>query len=136
MQIVLIKIRRFTAATSRKLAVAVAFALLFVLLGVFDGVSYHAQVLECSVETGIYFSHPQGTVAMNTTSVVEATFNPILHPFHWIAGHGSWVDEYTSIVSNEKGGEVHFGKQYSAQTGEGLSGELIFGNFLSDKAFR
>jgi regulatory protein YycH of two-component signal transduction system YycFG len=73
---------------------------------------------------------------MNTTSVVEATFNPILHPFHWIAGHGSWVDEYTSIVSNEKGGEVHFGKQYSAQTGEGLSGELIFGNFLSDKAFR
>ena len=116
------KFRRSIATVSRKLAIAVAFALFLVLLGMFEGVSYHAQVLECSVETGICFSHPQGTAAMNTTSVVEATFNPILHPFHWIAGYGSWVDKYTSIVSNERGGEVHFGEQYSAQTGERLSG--------------
>ena len=101
-----------------RLAVAIAVALFFVLRGVFGGVSYHAQVLKTSVETYTFFGHPLSLPIMNTSSVVEATFNPILHPFHWIAGRGSWVDEYSSIVGNSHGGEAHYGKQYSAQDGD------------------
>lgn len=87
----------------RRLMIAVAIALFFGVLGILGGIGYNASPVKQSI-----------TIVDKTTSevsvIVQENFNPVLHPFHWLTGHGSWLQEFSALRSDVSGGVTWSGK--------------------------
>lgn len=69
------------------MAVAVAVALLLSFAGVLGGFGYHVRLLKITFDLsgGVY-------------AVVEATYNPLLHPFNWLVNRGSLIAEFNGMM--------------------------------------
>jgi hypothetical protein len=67
----------------KKLILAVAFALLLALLGIFDGIGYHVyQISEISFVRQGQFGYAIATFKC------DILYNPIIYPFYWNIGEG------------------------------------------------
>lgn len=103
------QIRTSMVAGFKKVAAASAVALFLAILGIFGSIGYQSRLVRES-----FTLNDEWTT--NIDVVVEATFNPVLHPVHWLAGHGYWLEDFSGGKANVIGGP-------------NWSGEHAFGNY-------
>jgi hypothetical protein len=81
--------------TAKKLIFAVAIAFFLVLLGLFDGLGYHAQIKEIS------FTRYSDMNFAFATFNCNILYNPVLFPFYWLKGSGHLDGNFTHIFVAE-----------------------------------
>jgi hypothetical protein len=73
--------RRRYVTILRKLIVAVLFALLLTLFGVFDGLGYHGYARELSIDES-------SALGYNVAFSCDIIYDPITYPSYWVMGRG------------------------------------------------
>jgi len=89
---------------ARKLAIAVALALLFGFLGLFSGLGYNVKHIE---ERDF---HPYFDLNYATATVeCDITFNPVLFPYYWLAGKWQLSGNFSMMYVAEAYGPGEYG---------------------------